>query len=815
MRFSHFLVVIATCVFVSNAYSTRYYVNSFATGNQNGLSWTNAYTDLQTALSLVVFGDEIWVAAGQYKPTTTTTRTISFVLKNGVNLYGGFAGTESNLEERDIANNPTSLNGDIGQLGEVSDNSYNVIRGTNITSTIVLDGFRIINGNSSSGNQQGGGLHYTNSLNGQIIIRNCLFFSNRAQSYGGAIYLRGSKMKIENCEFRNNTTNGGNGGAIYTLNDNANSTLIVKDSKFLGNVSRIGACLANTSDYNEILLERCLFTNNESDISIIEINGFNKAKIVNSYIIGNTVDDFSPKLMYVSNSFGDATDDFELLNCTIANNYNITTSTVQSEMIKLIGATLKVRNSIIYGNSSYQGRQIKLGNSVSNCLIEGGYTGGTNIINANPQFVNANSVTNTNFEATSFNYSLHVSSPAINAGMNDFLSISDSLDLNSSARIQGCIVDLGCFESGIAHTFYQTSVVSACDSYTWIDGNTYTESTEIPTFTFQSALGCDSIVTLNLSINHSSSGTDEISTCGTYTWIDGITYTESNQTATFIVPNSAGCDSIITLNLTIDSINLPSFGTDIITSCESYTWINGITYTSNNNSATFVLSNAGGCDSTVTLNLTITQNTSATQTVSACGSYTWINGITYTASTNSAQHILQNANGCDSVITLNLTILNPILNTSLNVNQATLTSNAQNATFQWLNCETNLPISGETNSSFTATTNGNYAVILTSTICPEISDTSICQQINLVGLNDIKQNKIQVFPNPSHDFVFIESEFNLNSITLIDILGKTIERKIPNSKSTYFDMKTLEKGVYTIETRDEVNGLRIFKIVKD
>ena len=171
------------------------------------------------------------------------------------------------------------------------------------------------------------------------------------------------------------------------------------------------------------------------------------------------------------------------------------------------------------------------------------------------------------------------------------------------------------------------------------------------------AAGCDSVVTLDLTINYSNTGVDVITACDSYTWIDGITYTASNNTATYTLTNAAGCDSVVTLNLTINNSNT---GVDVITACDSYTWIDGITYTASNNIATYTLTNAAGCDSVVTLDLTINYSNTGVDVITACDSYTWIDGITYTASNNTATYTLTNAVGCDSVVTLNLTINNSV-----------------------------------------------------------------------------------------------------------------------------------------------------------
>jgi hypothetical protein len=92
-----------------------------------------------------------------------------------------------------------------------------------------------------------------------------------------------------------------------------------------------------------------------------------------------------------------------------------------------------------------------------------------------------------------------------------------------------------------------------CDSYTWIDGNTYTASNNTATYILTNSLGCDSILNLNLVINESSTGTDAQFANESYTWIDGVTYTESNSSATYTLTNSNNCDSVVTLDLTINS----------------------------------------------------------------------------------------------------------------------------------------------------------------------------------------------------------------------------------------------------------------------
>ena len=229
-----------------------------------------------------------------------------------------------------------------------------------------------------------------------------------------------------------------------------------------------------------------------------------------------------------------------------------------------------------------------------------------------------------------------------------------------------------------------------CNEYTWIDGNTYTQSNNTATHILTNSNGCDSIITLDLTIKETSYGTDVQEYCDSYTWIDGITYFTSNNSATFTLTNNVGCDSIITLNLTI---NETTYGIDVQESCNSFIWIDGNTYTASNNSATHTLINNVGCDSIVTLNLTIFNSYSVVDSQVHCQPFTWINGVTYSSSNNTAIYNANTINGCDSIITLNLTINNPSIGTDVQqhcnsytwIDGITYTSNNDTSTFTLTN----------------------------------------------------------------------------------------------------------------------------------
>ncbi|MDA3892447.1 MAG: beta-propeller fold lactonase family protein [Salinivirgaceae bacterium] len=156
-----------------------------------------------------------------------------------------------------------------------------------------------------------------------------------------------------------------------------------------------------------------------------------------------------------------------------------------------------------------------------------------------------------------------------------------------------------------------------------------------------------------------SGGVGELS----YSIDGGINYQQSNEFPnlaegeyTVTVRDSTG-QTEITVTITITDERQIYRHTLFVNTCESYTWIDGVTYTESNFTATHTLTNTNGCDSIVTLNLTILENTTGTDVQTAYGSFTWIDGVTYYESDTTATHTLTNMFGCDSVVTLNLTIV--------------------------------------------------------------------------------------------------------------------------------------------------------------
>ena len=331
-------------------------------------------------------------------------------------------------------------------------------------------------------------------------------------------------------------------------------------------------------------------------------------------------------------------------------------------------------------------------------------------------------------------------------------------------------------------------------------------------------------------------GTDTRTECNSYTWIDGNNYTSSNNSAIFNIVGGAanGCDSLVTLDLTIAN---STSGTDFITACGSelfeipnngiddnydgqvdeylgYQWIDNNYYTTSNNTATWIETNAAGCDSTVALDLTILPPfVTEEDVITACDSYTWIDGTTYTSSSYGLAYF-SDVNGCDSVLGfLDLTI-NSVSDLTASTSGLVITANNIDATYQWLDCDnSNAIIPGETGQSYTAITNGNYAVELTENGCV---DTTACVSITSVGvLENTFGDEFAVYPNPTNGNFSINLGAIYESliVSITDISGKLIDSKtITQSQILNLNIKE-PAGLYmvSVQAGDKKANIRLIK----
>jgi extracellular elastinolytic metalloproteinase len=363
----------------------------------------------------------------------------------------------------------------------------------------------------------------------------------------------------------------------------------------------------------------------------------------------------------------------------------------------------------------------------------------------------------------------------------------------------------------IAPAVTGSEAVTICDSYTWSANSTTYTASGAYTATLTAASGCDSIATLNLTVSTSSAGSEAVTICDSYTWSANTTTYTASGTYTATLTNAAGCDSTATLNLTI---GISNSGSEDITACVSYTWSANATNYTVSGAYTATLTNAAGCDSIATLNLTIASTVSGSESVDACDSYTWsANTTTYTTSGTYTATLIA-VEGCDSLATLNLTItvvdngVSPVGNTQL-------AANSISGQYQWIDCATGLPIVGATGQIFTPTVTGNYAVIVTENGC---TDTSACTLITVLGLDDENfMSGLSVFPNPTMGEVNVHlgDTYEKVSIHVVDVTGKIVsEYFYPVANEIVLEINEAP-GVYFIEIQVDNGSTKTVKVYRE
>jgi hypothetical protein len=410
--------------------ANRVYVDASATGANNGISWSQAMPTVQDALALsdrCPNVNEIWVADGTYYPDDGGVelpgdRRAAFELRDGLFIYGGFAGGETGLTDRDPAANPAILSGDINQndsqqplvtdidtVTGTDDNSYHVVYAEGITSSTLLDGFSITAGSANGtladplDDGTGGGVFLTSA---EPRFRNLVIQGNQASVQGGGMSNQDSSPPAETPELTSVAFigNGGKaalGGGLYNL-----GPIEITNARFVGNQSQTaGGGLANGSG-GDATLTNVVFTGNQS------VNG---GGIVN----------------------GDAS--ATLTNVTIAGNYAIDNG---GGIFNQNDSDPAFINSIVWGNAAgIDGDQVFNDNADSQptysfSLVQGASLGGDNLPgDTDPAFVTPVTPTAGNTPNTDGDYRLQGNSGIIDQGDNNAVPSGVTTDVAGNQRI--------------------------------------------------------------------------------------------------------------------------------------------------------------------------------------------------------------------------------------------------------------------------------------------------------------------------------------------------------------------------------------------
>ncbi|GAB3984549.1 hypothetical protein GCM10028806_59690 [Spirosoma terrae] len=367
-------------------------------GAGNGSSWTNASGDLQAMINASGV-QQVWVAAGTYKPggNANTNRTISFSMKNGVAIYGGFAGNETALNQRPAINPTTGqssnsiLSGEIGNSGS-ADNSFHVVNNdqTGIDNTAILDGFIIRGGNANDMNNgndgTGGGML---NVSTSPTVRNCSFLSNSASDYGGGgMYNLSGNPSLTNCSFQGNTTSG-NGGGMYNVTSNPSLT----NCSFQTNsASGSGGGMYNESSNSPSLIS-CSFLSNTANDGAGLYNYSSNPGLTNCSFQSNTASSTGGGMYNITNSSA------ILTNCSFQSNSATSAG----------GGVYNDRSNPSLTNCSFQSNTATSGGGINNVnstyspincsfLNNSALTSGGGIYNNSSSVVN---VTNGSFQGNS------------------------------------------------------------------------------------------------------------------------------------------------------------------------------------------------------------------------------------------------------------------------------------------------------------------------------------------------------------------------------------------------------------------------------
>lgn len=552
-------------------YDSIIYVTVTGAGTQLGDSWANATSSIEEAQTLAqTYGAVVWVAAGTYYGDTTATNT--FTMRDGVNVYGGFAGNEPadyDLSLRDFEANATILDGMNARRVLYQPFEFN--------GRTVWNGFTIRNGQTSG---DGAGAY----LRRNAVLSQCRVQGNVSSSSisggGGGVYC--NNASVDKCNVYGNTSLY-NGGGVYATNSTVSDCRIERNavSNHYPNPQYYGGGGIRASSST---ITGCRIKGNQSAVAgggvfssgavlsgceILENTAVNRGGGINLTSSNSRVTDCLVGNNTATNVGGGISGGGMVVNTTIVRN----TSTGDGAGVNGTSSATQITltNCIVWGNERNGTPDNIRGNlTCSYSAIEGGHEGDSIIVlnNVNPPlFVNPSLTAGASDSTANVDWHLQQGSVCINRGDNSV--VTDSLDLDGTARIKRDTVDLGCYESDFysvpvlyCTTVYGEFAATACDSYSWND-QVFSHSGDYQQ-TFPLANGCDSIATLHLTVHHAATTREYLTVCASdLPYLYGDTLLDISTPQSLIISSQRqtqyGCDSTVILFLTVTPSTVGNF----------------------------------------------------------------------------------------------------------------------------------------------------------------------------------------------------------------------------------------------------------------
>ncbi|QSS96259.1 T9SS type A sorting domain-containing protein [Psychroflexus sp. ALD_RP9] len=839
---------LTTREYLPNFQLTRIYVDANATGANDGSSWADAFTDLQTGINAAgnTIEKTVWVAQGTYNPGSNRNDSFEIdfnLVGDDIKLYGGFDGSETNLTDRDWRNNPTILTGDVNGNDDANltytnttraENNYNVVRVLG-SDNVTIDGFTLTGGHannvSGSPSQNRGGAIFKDGVALNFTLENCIITNNvsnregnvNLQTFNGQT----STIKVQNNIFRYNLSRYASGLEVLGLQQ-SNVVANIYGNLFYENKAEdigSGASLSGSS--------MAIFSNSSTITANLINNTF-----VNNYDTG-TIDSSIDKGTVILRRFGVSGQptpslDANVHNNVFFNNYITNGNVLNTNDIGLMNQTSNLINNLDFSHN-LTANESSLAARATNLTT-------SNNLDVNPSFANEQAE----------DFSLASNSAAIDAGDNSVVPTELTEDLGGNNRIENTTVDIGAYEfsGSVADVTAPTVITQDITVLLDANGNATITPSEIDNGSTDDVtaqndlvlsldisnfdcddLGVDPIVTLTVEDEAGNSATataivtvldliaptvvgqditvaidefgvatvdpNEIDTgstdnCGinlidTYDNIFDCSQLGVNQ-ATLLVNDFSNNVNALTVNVTVVDNDGPTVETQDIT-----------VQLDANGQATIT---AADIDNGTTDNCTVS-NLSLDVTSFDCSNL-GANTVTL-----SAEDASSNVNQATATVTI-VDQLAPTLttqditidlagNNSISISPSDVLDQVSD------NCTTSANVNLSLDQD-TFTSAGVYTVNLTAEDAQgnSVVVTAEVTVDNTLSINEqVAENVVKLYPNPATSILKIESNMIIETVEIYDQLG----RLVLISNSTTLNIQQLQSGLYFVKIKSAKNQI--------